>query len=209
MLRSALSSTSRGCALRTAMRPCVARSVLPPRCHAPSLLQTARACSSTPDVSAAPAEEEKPKVLYEGAKNKLVATLKKVSIANLGFAVTSAPVLQYITSMSGQSGKGVAMSALLIFFGGGTTGMLTWATTTYVLQIRSIPGKEAILIDTPTITGGTATTEVAWGDITRPLGYHPFATFEAQGSKYYLDELGDMYDDTFQEKLTTAININQ
>ena len=203
LMRTAFSSTSRGCAMRTVSRPCVVRSVLPPRCHAPSLLQTARACSSTPDGGAA---EEKPKVLYEGAKNKLVATLKTVSIANLGFALSSAPILHYITSMSGQSGKGIAMSSLLIFFGGGTTGMLTWATTTYVLQVRSIPGKEALLIDTPTITGGTKTTEVAWADVTRPLGYHPFATFEAQGSKYYLDELGEMFDDTFQEKLTNAIN---
>ena len=58
-------------------------------------------------------------MLYEGAKNKIVKSLKTVSIANLGFAVASAPLLQYITAASGNSGKGVAMSGLLLFFGGG------------------------------------------------------------------------------------------
>ena len=53
---------------------------------------------------------------YEGAKNKIVSTLKMASIANLGFAVASAPILQYITAASGNSGKGIAMSGLLLFF---------------------------------------------------------------------------------------------
>jgi hypothetical protein len=167
--------------------------------------------------------------MFEGAKNKIVKTLKLASIANLGFAVASGtpalapcqrricrslalcaratvPLLQYITAASGASGKGVAMSMLLLSFGGGTTGALTWATSTYVLTITSIPGKEAMIIETPTLTGGSTTTEVAWADITRPLGYHPFATFEAKGNKYYLDELGEMHDEQFMEKLEKAIN---
>jgi len=98
------------------------------------------------------------------------------------------------------------MSMLLLSFGGGTTGALTWATSTYVLTITSIPGKEAMIIETPTLTGGSTTTEVAWADITRPLGYHPFATFEAKGNKYYLDELGEMHDEQFMGKLEQAIN---
>ena len=47
-------------------------------------------------------------------------TLKKVSIANLGFALASAPLLQYITSATGQGGKGTVMSALIVGFGGMT-----------------------------------------------------------------------------------------
>ena len=86
--------------------------------------------------------------------------LKKVSIANLGFALASAPLLHYITSASGQGGKGSVMSALLITFGGATTGGLAWATGTYALNIWSVPGKEALRIETPTLTGGVASTEV-------------------------------------------------
>ena len=136
----------------------------------------------------------------------VVSTLKMASIANLGFAVASVPLLQYITSATGNSGKGVAMSSLLLFFGGGTTGALTWATSTYVLNIHSIPSRDVLLIETPTLTGGKATTEVAWKDITRPLGYHPFATFEAAGKKFYLDELGEVHDEGFSAKLEAAIN---
>ena len=66
--------------------------------------------------------------MYEGAKNQIVKTLKKLSVANLGFAVASAPLLQYITAATGSSGKGVAMSGLLLFFGGGTTGARCSAT---------------------------------------------------------------------------------
>jgi len=159
---------------------------------------------------AAPPEDKEPSTgpnhVYEGAKNKVVKTIKTVSIANLGFAVASAPLLQYITQLSGSPGKGIAMSSLLLFFGGGTTGALTWATTTYVLSIYSVPGKDALMITTPTLTGGTKETEVAWADITRPIGYHPFATFEADGRKYYMDELGDMHDETFPERLEEALN---
>lgn len=92
--------------------------------------------------------------------------LKKVSIANLGFALASAPLLHYITSASGQGGKGSVMSALLITFGGATTGGLAWATGTYALNIYSVPGKKALRIETPTLTGGVASTEVPAEDST-------------------------------------------
>ena len=94
----------------------------------------------------------------------------------------------------------------LLFFGGGTTGALTWATSTYVLKMYTIPGKDAYLITTPTLTGGTKDTEVAWADVCRPMSYHPFATFEAAGAKYYLDELGEMHDEDFPAKLEEALN---
>lgn len=98
------------------------------------------------------------------------------------------------------------MSALLLFFGGGTTGMLTWCTSTYVLRMMTVPGKEAYVITTPTFTGGSKDTEVLWADVTRPMGYHPFATFEAAGQKFYLDELGEMHDEGFPAKLEEALN---
>jgi len=98
------------------------------------------------------------------------------------------------------------MSGLLLFFGGGTTGALTWATSTYVLKMHTVPGKDAYLITTPTLTGGTKDTEVAWEDVTRPLSYHPFVTFEAAGKKFYLDELGEMFDESFPAKLEEALN---
>jgi hypothetical protein len=34
-------------------------------------------------------DDPKPKLMFEGAKNKIVKTLKLASIANLGFAVAS------------------------------------------------------------------------------------------------------------------------
>jgi hypothetical protein len=96
--------------------------------------------------------------------------------------------------------------AQLLFFGAGTTGGLTWATSTYILKMVTVPGKDAYLVTTPTLTGGTKDTEIAWKDVTRPMGYHPFSTFEAQGTKYYLDELGTMHDEAFPSKLEEALN---
>lgn len=66
-----------------------------------------------PKEAPAAAASTEPQLVYEGAKNKIVSTLKMASIANLGFAVASAPILQYITAASGNSGKGVAMSSLV------------------------------------------------------------------------------------------------
>ena len=77
---------------------------------------------------------------------------------------------------------------------------------TYVLKMVTVPGKDAYLITTPTLTGGTKDTEVLWADVTRPIGYHPFGTFEAAGKKFYLDELGDMHDESFPAKLEAALN---
>lgn len=176
------------------------------RLGAPRLLARSR-CSG----AAAPAEDEppaaEPPLIYEGAKNKIVATIKKVSIANLGFAIASTPLLYVATNAMGSPGKGIAMSSLLLFFGGGTTGMLTWCTGTYVLRIRGAPGRDdAVTITTPTFFGGEADHDVAVGDITRPAGYHPFATFQAGGQKFYLDELGDMHDESFPAKLEAALN---
>jgi hypothetical protein len=195
--------------LRNLARPLLFNSSRALRCwHQPKLAEKGllatwpRRCSSTAPADDAKPEKtpQQPTVVFEGAKNKIVGTLKMASVANLGFALASAPLLQYITSAMGTPGKGTAMSALLITFGGGTTGALAWATTTYVYQITTIPGKEALLIDTPTLMGGTKSTEVAWTEITRPMGWHPFATFEAAGNKYYLDELGTMHDDGFMER---------
>ena len=61
----------------------------------------------------AAAEATAPVLVYEGAKNKIVTTLKMASIANLGFALSSVPILQYITQATGNPGKGAAMSSLV------------------------------------------------------------------------------------------------
>jgi hypothetical protein len=163
-----------------------------------------RNCSTAaPKADDKPVEKpsDKPMLLFEGAKNKLVKHLKMVSIGNFALAVTTAPVLQYAAGT-----KGMLMSGLFLTFGGGTTAALTWATTTYVLHITSIPGRDALLVETPTLFGGVRTTEVEWSAIGRPMGYHPFVTFEAAGTKYYLDELGTMHDESFPEKLESRIN---
>ena len=137
-----------------------------------------------------------------------LTTLKRLSVANLGFAVAAAPLLQYITNATGAPGKGVAMSAVLLIFGGGTTGGLTWATSTYVLRMLSIPGRDAIKIETPTFTGGIETTEVEWKDIELPVGYHMFQTFQCgkSGKKFWLDDLGEMHDETLPARLEAQLN---
>ncbi|KAL3931939.1 MAG: hypothetical protein SGPRY_000912 [Prymnesium sp.] len=167
-------------------------------------------CTQPPDQPDAEQKDDilfsgKEEVIFEGGKNKIVGTLKKLSIANLGFALASAPLLQYITSASGSPGKGIAMSGLLIFFGGGTTAALTWATSTYVLSVKTIPGKDSLLIESPTFFGASMFTEVQWDQISRP-GYHPFVTFEAAGKKFYLDELGEMRSEAFPKKLEDCLN---
>ena len=147
-------------------------------------------------------------MIFEGGKTKAVTTLKRLSVANLGFAVGAAPLLQYITNATGAPGKGVAMSAVLLIFGGGTTGGLTWATSTYVLRMLSIPGRDAIKIETPTFTGGIETTEVEWKDIELPVGYHMFQTFQCgkSGKKFWLDDLGEMHDETLPARLEAQLN---
>jgi hypothetical protein len=185
------------------------------RSSAPSapLAAAAQRLSFSRNQSAMPKEEvseaapEKEMLMFEGGKNKMVKTLKMASIANLGFAVSSGPVLYYITSATGQGGKGAMMSVLLVSFGGITTAACAWATGSYVLNIYSIVGKPNMMkIETPTLLGGSMFTEVDWSTVGRPVGYHPFATFEAAGSKYYIDELGDMHDESLIGKLEEKIN---
>ena len=101
-----------------------------------------------------------------------------------------------------------AYGTLLLIFGGGTTGGLTWATSTYVLRMLSIPGRDAIKIETPTFTGGVETTEVEWKDIELPVGYHMFQTFQCgkSGKKFWLDDLGEMHDETLPARLEAQLN---
>ena len=133
-------------------------------------------------------------------------TMKMVSVGNLSFACISSPLIYVATSMSGAPGKGIAMSALLLSFGGGTTAGLMWATRTYVKSVHSVPGLEAIRVVTPTFFGGELVTEVAWDDVQRVSKSHPFATFEASGRTYYLDEVGAI-DPGFQSRLEAALSM--
>lgn len=144
-------------------------------------------------------------MLFEGPKAKLVRTMKMVSIANLGFAVASTPILYAVTLASGAPGKGIAMSALLLLFGGGTTGALTWATRTYVKSIHSVPGSTQFAIVTPTFFGADLLSQVPLAAVGRVDTYHPFATFSADGRIFYLDELGQL-DASLQNVLEKALN---
>ena len=72
------------------------------------LRATSRCCSGAAASGDGGKQEEAPSQpvhVYEGAKNKVVTTIKKVSIANLGFAVLSTPLLQYITAATGNPGR--------------------------------------------------------------------------------------------------------
>ena len=164
-------------------------------------------CSAPPKDGAAPAAEAETKVLFIGSKNRMVSTLKKLSIANLGFAGASAPLLYYITSATGGGGKGIAMSAILLTFGGATTAGLHWVCGTYIKTLSGKAGAATFTVETPTLLGGSKTTELAWDSIGRPGSWHPFVTFEAGGSLYYLDvEDGDIYDDGLIDKVEEMLN---
>ena len=98
MLRAALRSRTLAAVPRGAGLSLLRRAIVP----AP------RFCSGRPAD-----DGSEPVLLYEGAKNKIVKTIKMVSIANLGFAIGACPVLHYVTSMAGSPGKGIAMSGLV------------------------------------------------------------------------------------------------
>ena len=113
-------------ASRVAARPSLVRCALAPSLRAPVLASPLRATTISglrfgsgraeeppKEEPAAATASTEPVHVYEGAKNKIVSTLKKLSVANLGFALAAAPLLQYITAATGNSGKGVAMSALV------------------------------------------------------------------------------------------------
>ena len=149
-----------------------------------------------------------PQLVFEGPKASLVRTMKVVSVANLTFAMISSPLLCYVTNLADAPGKGVAMSILLLSFGGGTTAALTWATRTYVktMHATSRDGNDTLTIVTPTFFGGDRTVEIEWDAVQRCSGYHPFATFQADGRKFYLDEGGELDPDT-QRRLEAAMHL--
>jgi hypothetical protein len=182
------------------MRPSVRRVNLNAACASPRRWLSAKA-----EVPGQPPAAEAPVMLFEGPKAKLVRTMKMVSIANLGFAVASTPILYAVTLASGAPGKGIAMSALLLLFGGGTTGALTWATRTYVKSIHSVPGSTQLAIVTPTFFGADLLSQVPLAAVGRVDTYHPFATFSADGRIFYLDELGQL-DASLQNVLEKALN---
>ena len=52
-------------------------------------------------------------LLRDGQARVLESQHLRFPPAAIGFAVASAPIIQYVTSLSGSSGKGVAMSGLV------------------------------------------------------------------------------------------------
>merc|ERR1712087_709453 len=118
------SACVRAVCLRKPLLACASQLRVPVASARPCISHTLRAvCTSTPlskshePTKDAP-QEETPSLLFTGGKNQMVKYLKKASIANLGFAFSAAPLLHYITSATGSGGKGIAMSAILVSFGG-------------------------------------------------------------------------------------------
>ena len=202
MLRRASSLSCRVASLPRPALPRVLRHATPALAHLKPNCATRHLCTAPTDRQA----DEQPELLFYGGKNLMVKRLKQASVLNLGFALSAAPVLHYLTSLSGAPGKGIAMSAVLIFFGGGTTGMLTWISSTYVLTMKPVAGRDALLVETPTFFGGIQATEVPWADIQQPGSYHPFCTFQAGGKLFYLDEGGEMHDEKVQARLEEILS---
>ena len=98
----------------------------------------------------------------------MVKRLKQASILNLSFAVAASPMLLYTTQLDGNAAKGTTMSAILRFFGGGTTAMLNWVSSTYVLTLKAKPGSNSLIAETPTLLGGSRKTEFECAEIQRP-----------------------------------------
>ena len=148
--------------------------------------------------------DEEPRLLFEGPKSQTVRTMKMVSVGNLSFACISSPLIVISTQIGGAPATGIAMSALLLTFGGGTTGGLMWATKTYVKHIHSIPGRDFLRVVTPTFFGGDRVTEVPWAAVKPIESAHPFATFEADGRLFYLDEVGE-FEPAFKARMEEAL----
>ena len=111
--------TALSCRAPALLRPALAPQAVRRPCMPLSnvvLRATSRCCSGAAASGDGGKKEEAPSQpvqVYEGAKNKVVTTIKKVSIGNLAFAILSTPLLQYITAATGSPGKGVAMSSLV------------------------------------------------------------------------------------------------
>lgn len=148
--------------------------------------------------------DEEPRLLFEGPKSQTVRTMKMVSVGNLSFACISSPLIVISTQIGGAPATGIAMSALLLAFGGGTTGGLMWATKTYVKHIHTIPGRDFLRVVTPTFFGGDRITEVPWEAVKPIESAHPFATFEADGRLFYLDEVGE-FEPAFKARMEEAL----
>ena len=149
-------------------------------------------------------DEAPPRLLFEGPKSQTVRTMKMVSVGNLSFACISSPLIVISTQIGGAPATGIAMSALLLTFGGGTTGGLMWATKTYVKHIHTIPGRDVLRVVTPTFFGGDRVTEVPWEAVKPIESAHPFATFEADGRLFYLDEVGE-FEPAFKARMEEAL----
>ena len=85
----------------------LARGCTPPSVTRIDLSRARAMCTASTDSVKESEEAKKPLdysfegLAFEGGKDLMVRRLKMASILNLGFAAASAPILQYITSLSG------------------------------------------------------------------------------------------------------------
>ena len=177
-----------------------------PRCSLRVSIATRRSLctAAAPEGESSAGTPDEPRLLFEGPKSQTVRTMKMVSVGNLSFACISSPLIVISTQIGGAPATGIAMSALLLTFGGGTTGGLMWATKTYVKHIHTIPGRDVLRVVTPTFFGGDRITEVPWEAVKPIESAHPFATFEADGRLFYLDEVGE-FEPAFKARMEEAL----
>ncbi|KAF6260631.1 hypothetical protein COO60DRAFT_1625661 [Scenedesmus sp. NREL 46B-D3] len=125
------------------------------------------------------------RVVYQGFFAQPHKRLKYASLLNSFASFAAAPAIVSYSSASPIARVAVATSVLA--FALITTGGLHWFTKPYVHQLLYNEQADTVRAQYLTLFGGRRWQEFAVSSAAEPTGYHPLASFKAQGRVFYID----------------------
>uniref|UniRef100_A0A383W2Y6 Transmembrane protein 186 n=1 Tax=Tetradesmus obliquus TaxID=3088 RepID=A0A383W2Y6_TETOB len=154
--------------------------------------------ASSSSSSSSSSDADRFHVVYEGFFARPHKRLKYASLLNSFASFAAAPAIISYSSASPIARVAVATSVLM--FALITTGGLHWFTKPYVHQLLYNKQADMVRAQYLTLLGGTRWQEFAVSSTAEPTGYHPLASFKAQGRVFYIDR-GNFHDKALMQRL--------
>eukprot|EP00879_Flechtneria_rotunda_P020577 GHRR01021652.1.p1 GENE.GHRR01021652.1~~GHRR01021652.1.p1 ORF type:complete len:239 (+),score=76.79 GHRR01021652.1:924-1640(+) len=140
-------------------------------------------------------------LVYNGYFARPHRRLKYASLLNTFASFAAAPLI--ISYSAASPIARVAVTTAVIAFAAITTGGLHWFTKPYVHQMLVNRTSDVAKVQMLSFFGRTVWREFPLSSVTAPTGYHPLASFKAQGRTYYIDR-GNFLDAELLKRLVPS-----
>lgn len=149
-------------------------------------LHTAVGDTGAPSSSTAPTHKAS-HFEYTGPLSVTLKRLKLLSISSCAFTLLGSPLIVQMGTAATSVGGKAAIAIGLASFGLFTTGLLHWFTGPYVHHLTYSPDEDQLILKTLSFAARPVHHRVHLSELQHPQTMRPQATFQAQGTIFYVD----------------------